>query len=325
MDIVAVVEYIVASRPGHSQSIVLVLFIPDHTLFSSIFLAIFLQPIDSCSIHFSNSLYQHTIDSLHSSSFPLISTSTPSLIMFSKLFILALAASPLVAAHGKVAVIQGDAGGNTTGLGIQGGVVPGAGPNSKTEVDTTVFGSIRAQSDGLGRTTGQGKNKVAMVSQAMALSGTTLPQVSATDGQLTGTYHIVTSDGAGPLKAVLDTTGTGDFSQGTTMDVTTQVPGVAGNIAPDSLSLKSIANVFTRALSSIGLTKRAALNINKDFPVAIAVPAGTTCTGTVGTQQNVCLAKIANSNPAGPFGGVVAFQMVSNGTATARRAVVFSG
>ena len=185
--------------------------------------------------------------------------------MFSKLFLLALAASPLVAAHGKVAAIQGDAGGNTTGLGIQGGVVPGAGPNSKTEVDTTVFGSIRAESDGLGRTTGQGKNKVAMVSQAMELSGTTLPQVSATDGQLTGTYHIVTSDGAGPLKAVLDTTGTGDFSQGTAMDVTTQVPGVKGNIAPDSVSTKSVVDMFTRALASAGLMKRAAANINKDY------------------------------------------------------------
>ncbi len=51
--------------------------------------------------------------------------------MFSKLFLIALAASPLVAAHGKVAVIVGDAGGNTTGLAIKGAVVPGPGPNSK--------------------------------------------------------------------------------------------------------------------------------------------------------------------------------------------------
>jgi hypothetical protein len=51
--------------------------------------------------------------------------------MISKIIVLALAAAPLVAAHGKVAVISGDAGGNGTALGIQGAVVPGAGRNSK--------------------------------------------------------------------------------------------------------------------------------------------------------------------------------------------------
>lgn len=56
--------------------------------------------------------------------------------MFSKALLLALAASPLVSAHGRLDVIQGDAGGNTTGLGVQGGVVPGAGPNSKVRTAT---------------------------------------------------------------------------------------------------------------------------------------------------------------------------------------------
>lgn len=51
--------------------------------------------------------------------------------MFSKVLILALAASPLVAAHGKVAAVTGDAGGNGTALAIEGGIVPGPGPNSK--------------------------------------------------------------------------------------------------------------------------------------------------------------------------------------------------
>jgi hypothetical protein len=68
-----------------------------------------------------------------------------------------------------------------------------------------------------------------------------------------------------------------------------------------------------------------------DFPIDIAVPAGTTCSGTVAGQQNVCFMKIANcefssvsifremlmeiANNAGPFGGVIAFQMA--GTAAA--------
>jgi hypothetical protein len=83
---------------------------------------------------------------------------------------LALLAAPLVAAHGKIAVATGDQGGNGTALGseyippillstshtndiaVQGGVIPGAGPNKKTEVDTTVFKGKNA--DGCGETEG---------------------------------------------------------------------------------------------------------------------------------------------------------------------------
>lgn len=72
--------------------------------------------------------------------------------MFSKIFLIALAASPLVAAHGKIAVATGDAGGNSTALGIQGGVIPGAGKNKVTEPDTTVFKGDQA--DACGRTNG---------------------------------------------------------------------------------------------------------------------------------------------------------------------------
>ncbi len=88
-------------------------------------------------------------------------------------------------------------GGNTTALGIQGGVVPGAGPNSKTEVDTTVFNKLNPASDGLGKTEGQGKNTLSDVSAVISQSGSTLPQVSQ-GGSLGGTLHIVTTDGAGP-------------------------------------------------------------------------------------------------------------------------------
>lgn len=43
----------------------------------------------------------------------------------------------------------------------------------------------------------------------------------------------------------------------------------------------------------------------------VAIPAGTTCSGTVGNLQNVCLLKVANPSGAGPFGGVIAFQMAN--------------
>ncbi|RDW58317.1 hypothetical protein BP5796_12247 [Coleophoma crateriformis] len=221
--------------------------------------------------------------------------------MFSKALIVALAASPLVAAHGKIAVMTGDAGGNTTGLGIQGAVIPGAGTNKQTEVDTTVFNSKAAASDGLGKTKA-GPNTLAGMSAVMAQSGNTLAQVTP-GGSLTGTVHIVTTDGAGPYSAIVDPTGTGAFSTGTKLDVTTQVPGTKGNIAAPKQR-----GLITRTLVNLGIVKRAS-NVNEDYPIAIAVPAGTTCSGSVGGQSNVCLVKIVNPSGAGPFGGVVAMQM----------------
>ncbi len=141
-----------------------------------------------------------------------------------------------------------------------------------------------------------------MLAQAMALSGSTLPQVSD-GGSISGVFHIVTTDGAGPIKAVLDPTGTGKFANGTMPETVTQVPGNKGNIAaPKQRSL------WARALVSAGLMKRAA-NVNEDFPMKFSVPAGTTCQGEIAGRKNVCLVKIANSNKAGPFGGVIAIQM----------------
>lgn len=231
---------------------------------------------------------------------------------------LALAALiPLVAAHGKIAVMTGDAGGNTTGLGIQGAVIPGAGTNKQTEVDTTVFASKAAASDGLGKTKA-GANTLAGMSAVMAQSGTTLPQVTP-GGSLSGTVHIVTTDGAGPYTAICDPTGTGAFSTGTQMTVNTQVPGTKGNIkAPKQ------RRFVTRMLVNMGIVKRAS-NVNEDYPINISVPASTTCTGTVAGQSNVCLVKIVNPSGAGPFGGVIAMQMAPAGAAAAAPAAAATG
>lgn len=225
-------------------------------------------------------------------------------------------APTLIAAHGKIAAVQGDAGGNGTAIGIQGGVIPGAGKNKVTEPDTTVFGSTKIATDGLGKTKGQGKNTVAMVADTMAQSGSTLPQVTD-GGMITGTFHIVTTDGAGPVSAMIDTTGTGAFSSGVKAAVMQDVPGNKGNIKANGQVPRSLEYWGLRAR---GLVKRAS-NVNQDFPVAVQVPAGTTCSGTAAGQQNVCFMKIANSNKAGPFGGVIAFQMIGgaagNSTAAA--------
>jgi hypothetical protein len=111
----------------------------------------------------------------------------------STIFVSALAAAPLVAAHGKVAAVTGDAGGNGTALGIMGGIVPGPGRNKVTEVDTTVFGKTNIATDGLGKTTGNGQNTPADLAATMAQSGNTLPQVSANGGSISGVFHIVTT------------------------------------------------------------------------------------------------------------------------------------
>ena len=105
-----------------------------------------------------------------------------------------LTLAPVIAAHGKVSAVVGDAGGNGTALGIIGGIVPGAGPNDVTEIDTTVFERRRIATDGLGSTTKGGVNKAADLHHAMAQSGDTLPQVSE-GGFITGTFHIITTVG----------------------------------------------------------------------------------------------------------------------------------
>jgi hypothetical protein len=235
--------------------------------------------------------------------------------MFAKIFLIALAASPVVLAHGKIAVATGDAGGNGTALGIQGGVIPGPGKNKVTEPDTTVFKGDAA--DGCGRTKGAGDNDIeAGTKEAMAQSGAMLPQISAEGGSVSGTMHIVTSDGAGPYTAMINTDGTG--TTWTKMAVTTQVPGTKGNIK------KTEKRAWARALQSVGIMKRAT-NINEDYPFKAEVPAGTKCTGTIAGQANTCLVKLVNPSNAGPFGGCIPVQQQqapAAGAATARRQAV---
>lgn len=73
-------------------------------------------------------------------------------------------------------------------------------------------------------------------------------------------------------------------------------------------------------LVKMGLMKRAA-NVNEDYPFAATIPAGTTCTGTVAGQSNVCLVKVVNPSGAGPFGGVVAIQMAGGAASSAASSV----
>lgn len=55
-----------------------------------------------------------------------------------------------------------------------------------------------------------------------------------------------------------------------------------------------------------------------DFPVKVQMPAGMTCDATVGSATNVCVVRVRNKTPAGPFGGSAAFTQ----TAAARKRAI---
>ncbi|KAK8095087.1 hypothetical protein PG997_001772 [Apiospora hydei] len=240
------------------------------------------------------------------------------------LLALALAAASVVSAHGNVQVVTGNMGGNGTALGIKGAVVARFGKNAATEKDTTVFPNQSANkplTDGLGKTTANGNLKVAnTLGDAMALSGNTLPQVSADgSGTITGTWRTVTSDGTainnqGDLNVVIDPTGTGAYSKGTLLKATSTMVG------------NGKGNVVQRALAAMGIRKRAT-NVGADASFSVKIPAGTTCKGTDPTTgvSNFCLMKIANNNNAGPFGGNIAFQVAGAGGAAAAPATGNAG
>lgn len=230
--------------------------------------------------------------------------------MYSKIAFSTLAIATLAAAHGKVSVFTGNLGGNGTALGIRGGIVPGPGPNYLTEVDTTIFWSkdIRTDDD-IGFTDEAGNNQLANLTQVMELSGNVIPQISS-GGSVSGTYHIVTSDGAGPLQALIDETATAKWSTALDATVSTQPPGDEGYISPSDGSSTKRSRVYGRNLS------KRAVNINEDYPFTVEVPAGTTCTGTINGFTNLCLVKVSNNNDNGPFGSVLVVQMSDSTTST---------
>lgn len=122
------------------------------------------------------------------------------------------------------------------------------------------------------------------------VTGNTLPQVSTGAGVVTMTFHQINADGAGPISCSVSEDATG--ATFTNMTVTTNVPGTNGRSnAADA-----------------------------DFPLVASLPAGTACTGTVGTSKNVCAVKCAN--PVGPFGSIV---LVQQGAAAKKERMVGGG
>lgn len=148
---------------------------------------------------------------------------------------------------------------------------------------------------GAGQKTPKGTKEAAVKAATGAAASSGLPTTSD-DGTLTMTFHQVNQDGAGPLTAAVDgTSGGTDPAAFKTAQVTTNVPGIGIG----------------------GLSAATTM----DFPVAVQMPAGMTCQGSVGGAEGVCVARLQNSALAGPFGGSVAF---TQSPAAKKRAIEYN-
>lgn len=90
----------------------------------------------------------------------------------------------------------------------------------------------------------------------------------------------VNQDGAGPLSAEIDTTSGGiDAKAFQPVEVIQNIPGAAGFSTSSTM----------------------------DYEIKVQIPAGSRCTGVVGTVKQVCIVRVRNNAISGPFGGSAAF------------------
>lgn len=272
-------------------------------------------------------------------------------MQYSSAILIAAYAATNVFAHGVVSAVQGANGVNLPGLSVADGTPRDcASPRCGSEADTSIIrdkelGTSKATA--LGRTNGGGPvdaskmvslfmdgasaNSSAVVAAreiheaALARranlpraanggtktpSGTKETAVKAAtgmaasaglpttqdDGTLQMTFHQVNQDGAGPLTAAIDATSGGtDPAAFKDAQMTQDVPGIG---------IGGLSGAQTM-----------------DFPIAVQMPAGMTCSGSVGGANNVCIARMANSALAGPFGGSVAF---TQSAAAKKRAIEYN-
>ena len=154
--------------------------------------------------------------------------------------------------------------------------------------------ALGARQRGGGTKTPPGTKETGVKAMSGAGAAEGLPTV-ADDGTITMNFHQINQDGAGPLTATVDSTSGGsDPAAFKPAEVTQNVPGIAAG--------------FSTAT-------------NMDFPVTIQMAPGTTCSGTVGGVNNVCIARIQNATPAGPFGGAIAF---TQSTAGRKRSIEYN-
>ncbi|KAF3762947.1 hypothetical protein M406DRAFT_294734 [Cryphonectria parasitica EP155] len=272
-------------------------------------------------------------------------------MQYSSAILIAAFAVTNVLAHGVITEVQGSNGVNLPGLSVADGTPRDCpSPGCGAEADTSIIRSAElgtTKATALGRTNGGGpvdaetmistfmdgaSANSSAVTAARALhaenmarranlpraanggtktpSGTSETGVKAAtgvaaesglpttqdDGTIAMTFHQVNQDGAGPLTAQIDATSGGqDASAFQDAQVSTNVPGLG-----------------IGGLSAAQTT---------DFPVNVQMPAGMTCSGSVGGASNVCIVRMQNSALAGPFGGSAAF---TQSPAAKKRAIEYN-
>lgn len=183
---------------------------------------------------------------------------------------------------------------NGTGVGVEDAIPGNKVRNAKFRSRQLLGGLL----GGGGGASAQGvKSSAAQETMVAATAGsgsTSGMPTAADDGTVELQYRQINQDGAGPLEAMIDGT-----SGGTTMaafkmaEVTQDVPGLAAGISTAT---------------------------NTDYAVKVAMPQGMTCDATVGDAKNVCVVRVRNATPAGPFGGSAAFTQTN---AARKRAIAY--
>ncbi|KAH6721637.1 hypothetical protein BKA61DRAFT_468403 [Leptodontidium sp. MPI-SDFR-AT-0119] len=170
----------------------------------------------------------------------------------------------------------------------------------KRQLGKLLGGALGGAAGGAGGATDKGvKTPAGTVETGVAASSGVgasdgLPTTSDS-GEITMTMHQCNQDGAGPFNAQIDATSGGvDMAAFKEAEVTQNVPGIAAG--------------FSAATTT-------------DYAVKVQMPAGMTCSGTVGSAQNVCVVRMANKTPAGPFGGAGAF---TQSAAAKKRAIEYN-
>jgi hypothetical protein len=132
-----------------------------------------------------------------------------------------------------------------------------------------------------GAASAKGAKEAGVAAAAGTGASSGLPTTSD-DGTITMNFRQVNQDGAGPLTAQIDATSGGtDPAAFQDAKVTQDVPGLG--------------------IGGLSAASKA------DFPLKVQMPAGMTCSASVGGAQNVCVVRVQNSAAAGPFGGSAAF------------------
>ncbi|KAL3953651.1 hypothetical protein ACCO45_011607 [Purpureocillium lilacinum] len=154
------------------------------------------------------------------------------------------------------------------------------GPVARTEIGSPVQ-KANLKSVGLGVTTAYGRTQMESgFARAMTYAGASVPKVRTNgEGWIGGEWHVVTSDGGGPVRAIVDTTAKGDFRQGIELENLVQVPGQRGEIRKQADGAGGNGgggnagrnNIVSKLFARFALQKRAD-NINQNFGPASPAP-----------------------------------------------------